>query len=303
MKRGTTIKREVDRRLVLERKMITRRYTLELDRQRCIGCPIGMLVCPQEAVGLSPALLEDGRLAQKPLVDIDPQKCNFCGECVVLCPVGALRMVVDGESKVPTVEMEAFPTLIKDIQVQVEKCKPTCELACQQSCPVECIEVVVERDAKGRLTRILDVKVDREKCIYCVQCEVACPERAIKVVKPWEGRLFLDTSRCPSGCQACVDICPTDALLVREGRLVFDERFCLYCGACEEVCPEEEALRVERRRILHTEVKSAAWTAAVKKLISVEAAALELEIKAQAKRRRAIRFLPPLAKERAESSS
>lgn len=292
MKRGMTVKREIDEKLILERKMIVRPYHLELDRERCIGCPIGMLVCPQEAIGLSPALLKDGRLAEKPLADIDPAKCNFCGECVVLCPVNALSLTVNDEPEIPVVKWEAFPTLIKEITVEVAKCKPDCGLACQESCPVECIEVVVERDERGEIVRILDVKIDRERCIYCVQCQVACPEGAIAVTKPWEGRFTLDVTRCPEGCRACVDICPTDALLMKEGQPVFDERFCLYCGACQEVCPEEGAIVVERHRILHTEVKSAAWTAALEKLISLEAAALELEAKSQAKRRQVLGYLP-----------
>ncbi len=292
MKRGMTVKREIDEKLILERKMIVRPYHLELDRGRCIGCQIGMLTCPQEAVGLSPALLKDGRLAEKPLVDIDPAKCNFCGECVVLCPVNALSLMISGEPEVPVIKGEAFPTLMKEITVDVGKCKPDCELACQESCPVDCIEVEVERDEEGKIVRILDVKVDRSECIYCVQCEAACPEGAIAVTKPWEGHVALDVSRCPEGCQACVDICPTDALLMKEGRLVFDERFCLYCGACQEVCPEEGAIAVVRHRILHSPIKSAAWTAALEKLVSFEAAVQELEAKSQAKRRERISFLP-----------
>ncbi|MEA3459350.1 MAG: 4Fe-4S binding protein [Chloroflexota bacterium] len=297
MKRGTTIKREVDRKLVLERKMIVRPYRLELDREKCIGCQIGMLACPQEAVGLSPALLKDGRLAEKPLVDIDPSKCNFCGECVVLCPVNALSLTINGEPEIPVVKWEAFPTLVKEITVEVEKCKPDCELACQESCPVECIEVNVERDEKGEIARILDVKINREECIYCKQCEVACPEGAISVIKPWRGILRLDVKRCPEGCQACVDICPTDALTIKDGQLVFDERFCLYCGACQEVCPEEGAILVERYRILHSEIKSAAWTDALEKLVSLEVAAQELEAKSQSKRRDVISYLPGAPRE------
>ena len=172
MRRGSTIKRETDQKLILERKMITRHYVLELDRDKCIGCQIGILACPQEAIGLSSALLEDGRLLAKPLVNIDAEKCNFCGECVVLCPTNALRLLVDGEAKIPTVELEAFPTLTKEITVEVEKCRPTCGLACEESCPIEgVIQVVVERDAKGEIARILDVQIDRQGCIYCMQCE------------------------------------------------------------------------------------------------------------------------------------
>jgi 4Fe-4S ferredoxin len=291
MKRGSTIKKETDERLVLERRMITKRYVLELNRGKCVGCQIGLLACPQEAVWLLPGVVSEGKLVKRPLVDFDADKCNFCGECVVLCPTNALSLTVNGEREIPVLKFEAFPSLIKEIGVEVEKCKPTCDLVCQDRCPTDCIEVVVRR-AEGEVVEILDVKVNREECIYCVECEAACPEGAISVVKPWEGRINLNISLCPEGCRACVDICPTDALFVSDEKIALDERFCLFCGACEEVCPEEGALLISRRRILHTEVKSAAWTAALEKLVSLEAVVQELDSKSQAKRRQAIRYLP-----------
>lgn len=294
MKRGSTIKRETDERLVLERRMITKRYVLELVRDKCIGCEICAAACPTEAVKLIRGTVEEGRLVEKPTIDISVEKCNFCGECVVLCPVNALQMTVDGEAKIPTVEMETFPTLIKEIAVEVEKCRPTCELACQESCPVECIEVLTERGPEGEITKIVDVKINREECIYCVQCEVACPEGAISVVKPYEGIILLDVARCPEGCQACVDVCPTDALQMKDGALILDERFCLYCGACQQVCPEEGAIVVMRHAILHTEIKSGAWNAALEKLTSVETVSRELDAKSRMKLRQAVKNLSAL---------
>jgi formate hydrogenlyase subunit 6/NADH:ubiquinone oxidoreductase subunit I len=48
----------------------------------------------------------------------------------------------------------------------------------------------------------------------------------------------IDPNLC-TGCQRCVDICPTQALVQVDGKAVlrYPTR-CTYCSACEEVCPE-----------------------------------------------------------------
>jgi ferredoxin len=49
---------------------------------------------------------------------------------------------------------------------------------------------------------------------------------------------LIDQSLC-TGCHACVDSCPTQALGQRDGK-AFLERplLCTYCTACEDICPE-----------------------------------------------------------------
>lgn len=296
MKRGITIKQQTDSGFALERRMITRSHRLEWSRQQCIGCDICLVACPQEAIVLHRGTVESGRLTVRPSIDIDESKCNFCGECVVLCPTNALRITTDGEPKIPVLEYETFPSLVKEISVNVGACRPNCKLVCRENCPPEVIEVETQVDSRGRVKAIVDVRIDREGCTYCTQCAVACPEGAISVTKPIGGRVYLDRTRCPKGCQACVDICPTDALLYKKGELILDERFCLYCGACQVVCPEEGAIRVERRHILHTPVESGAWLEALEKLISTEAMARELDVVAQARRRSVLNYLPAVNK-------
>lgn len=294
MKRGTTIKTTGHETLQLERKMITRSHVLKLDRSRCVGCELCPAVCPQEAIELKPGVLEAGKLAQRPTADIDPTKCNFCGECVVVCPVNALSLLEDAKPQVPVLQYEVFPVLTKLISVKQDKLPADKAKASEECCPTRVISVLVKQKA-GKPVAVEAVHVDEGNCIYCKQCEAVSPE-AFAVTHPFEGVIHLDRSQCPSGCQACADICPSHALVMADVELTLDERFCLYCGACTYVCPAPEALQVTRLRVRHTPCKSGAWTNALDKLISVEQAADELAIKAQAKRRGVLQFLPGAAK-------
>jgi len=296
MKRGTTTKRLEEETLALERNMITRRYLLKLDRGKCIGCDLCVAVCPQESVELLPGLVETGKLVQRPTVDIDPQTCNFCGECVIVCPVNALSMLVDGKASIPVLELDVFPALTKEITVDAAKLPPALAQASEECCPTEVIAVELRRNKAGKLVAVKEVEVDESDCIYCKQCEAVCPD-AFSVTHPFEGLIRLEASLCPDACQACADVCPTDALVMQDGRLILDERFCLFCGACTQVCPVPEALTVRRYRVRHAPIKSGAWIAALEKLISLEGAAQELDITSQTKRRSALQFMPGVPKE------
>lgn len=295
MKRGSTRKQSTAEALILDRRMLTRSNALELDRIKCVGCELCVAVCPPEAVEFVPGTLVEGKLTQRPTVDIDAAKCHFCGECVVVCPVNALSLTIDGEAKVPVWEYEVFPILTKEIEWDGSKLPKDKADAVVAVCPTEVISVDATRTKTGKVRRVKDVQVDESDCIYCKRCEVAAPE-AFVVTHPFEGVIRLNASLCPDGCQACADICPTDALVMEDETLVLDDRFCLYCGACQQVCPEPEALIVRRHRIRHTPIKSGAWVYALEKLVSAELAAEELELKSQSKRRNVLEYMPGVKK-------
>ena len=48
----------------------------------------------------------------------------------------------------------------------------------------------------------------------------------------------VDPEKC-SGCGACVDECPTDAIEMKDDKAVVNEDECVDCGACVDVCPCE----------------------------------------------------------------
>ena len=53
----------------------------------------------------------------------------------------------------------------------------------------------------------------------------------------FRGRPLLDTARCPDGCQACAQACPTDAVSL-SGQARIDLGRCLFCTECMDACPE-----------------------------------------------------------------
>src|SRR5262249_36044058 len=54
----------------------------------------------------------------------------------------------------------------------------------------------------------------------------------------FRGAPALDATRCPDGCRACADACPTQALAADDAGLRIDLGRCLFCTECTEACPE-----------------------------------------------------------------
>jgi len=280
--RGKIVKTENRREITLKRTFLTRNYLLSLDKNLCNGCGLCAEICPREAIKVLPAKITEGRLAKKPTIDFDVNSCNLCGECAVLCPLNALRMEIDGKEVSTLVKNEAFPVLLKEITVATEKCDPICNLRCQEECPTEAIKVSTKKLENGK-TVITDVQIIEDSCFYCKRCQLVCPLDAIDVKKPFQGTIELNSDLCPSGCTVCVDICPTHAIKLENGRLSVYPEFCIFCSACQKVCPKE-AVKVNRNWIFHSDVKAAAWLTALKKLTSFETVRKELMIKSGQKR-------------------
>ncbi len=53
----------------------------------------------------------------------------------------------------------------------------------------------------------------------------------------------IDKERC-SGCSACIDICPMDAISLLDGFAQVNEEECVGCGVCVDECPTG-AIRID----------------------------------------------------------
>lgn len=288
MGRGTPIKRETAEKTTLLRPMITRRYEFAVDHEQCCGCKLCETICPHEAITISPAELAEGRVVKAPRVGVEPAKCSFCGECVAICPTHAMSMIINDQPEIPVIKAEAFPTLTRTMIVDQAACQATADVAYVDNCPTGSIHAEVERGADGLVTRVTAVAVNEGTCVNCTQCMEQGPRGAFTVTKPYKGRAFLNAALCPTGCQACADVCPTNAITYDGKQVALDSRFCLFCGACENVCPVEGAVRITRTGFVHAYIESGAWVRAVEKLVSFREAIRELDIKGQNKRRKAV---------------
>jgi len=309
--RGLTQKTQTEQEIKLERAMVTRHYVMTWDLDRCVGCQIGPLVCPKEAITHVDGEIVDGRLVKRPSVDVDPDKCVLCGMCEVMCPKNAITMTINGERENPVLTYDAFPELIQSTVFSREAFNWNKKDFVIDNCPTDVISYDADQDT---------LVVDDAHCIRCRQCEIAS-DGAFSVVQPWQGSVALRREKCVEGCFACADICPTRALRINnQGELVLADYYCIKCGACMQVCPIKAEVEdyevtfesqgvtqtrvhqritnadalpiwVERWRVRHQPVQSAAWIEALTKLADEKTGAVEIDKKRALKRRDLLRAL------------
>ena len=64
------------------------------------------------------------------------------------------------------------------------------------------------------------------------------------------GALRVDATKCAEGCDACVPVCPTQAVTREPGKPVaLDLGKCIFCAACVETCPTQAITQTKDHRM------------------------------------------------------
>ena len=64
------------------------------------------------------------------------------------------------------------------------------------------------------------------------------------------GALRVEAAKCADGCDACLTVCPTEAITRPAGRPVaLDLGRCLFCAACVEACPQDAIIQTGDHRM------------------------------------------------------
>jgi Ni,Fe-hydrogenase III small subunit/NAD-dependent dihydropyrimidine dehydrogenase PreA subunit len=66
---------------------------------------------------------------------------------------------------------------------------------------------------------------------------IAYPAQVPALPDRFRGLPVVDASKCPDGCRACAEACPTNAITVADGGPRLDLGRCLFCTDCVEACP------------------------------------------------------------------
>jgi NAD-dependent dihydropyrimidine dehydrogenase PreA subunit len=51
--------------------------------------------------------------------------------------------------------------------------------------------------------------------------------------------MFLIDKNLCTGCEQCVDVCPTDAITIQDAKAVINQSLCRQCGICADQCPAQ----------------------------------------------------------------
>lgn len=127
---------------------------------RCIKCQKCIDACPTLAIQ-SVTVLEDIANASTPKMDFSRGICDFCMECTLVCPTGALQPTKKEAVKLGTA------VVLPDICIAYTWVGCT---KCYHSCPYQAIS----------LDEVNRPVVDAAKCNGCGECEHVCPSTSLR---------------------------------------------------------------------------------------------------------------------------
>lgn len=143
---------------------------------------------------------------------VDPGKCTGCTSCMLACSTAHEGEASHSLARIQVLQnpFENFPN-----DIDQNQCRQCTYPACVEACPTGALQA----DPENGNVRL----VDENKCAGCQRCLEACPYTEHRNVwNPDEGHAqkcdlcvdtpYWDEDGGPEGSQACVEVCPVDAI-------------------------------------------------------------------------------------------
>lgn len=146
---------------------------------------------------------------------VDMKKCQGCGTCMMTCALAHSGEASYTLSRIQ-IQQDSFGNWPDDVYMAV--CRQCRDAPCVKVCPVKPVKANRPDPTYGNVRMI-----DQTRCIGCGMCVRACPFTPSRVQwDPAIGRSqkcdlcadtpFLGEKGGPGGAQACVKVCPVEAI-------------------------------------------------------------------------------------------
>jgi protein NrfC len=143
---------------------------------------------------------------------VDTKKCQGCATCMLAC-----SLVHEGKENLSLSRIQVLqnPFGATPGDLTILQCRQCVYPACAEACPTGALHV---DEANGNVRT-----VDERKCIGCLRCVEACPYQPAGIAWNPEEKHSQKCDLCadtpfwneqggPGGKQACIEVCPVDAI-------------------------------------------------------------------------------------------
>jgi ferredoxin len=223
-------------------------YKLKIDKTECEGCGVCEKVCKSECIDF----------ASK---EIDFTRFFACYNCNDVCPSEVISYQINWKKSKNISLME------EDKSKRAFISKTFIYFLGLTGISLSQIKIIPEKESTVPVNRKLNLSPPGSKnlehynltCTACHLCIASCPTKVLQpsflefgflsMLQPY---MDFKTSFCNYDCIACLEVCPTGAILpltqenkksVQIGKAIFIKENCIVetekkaCGACSEHCP------------------------------------------------------------------